>query len=135
METLKVISGVAGLVLLVVGIVNAVLMGEVMGRKGAQKNYRSLHKLLGRMFAVISILLFIFMIPRAAHFGQFPAYAVFHATAGICLIVLVAAKYLIAARYKSFTGALPVYGVALLSLTCIVVFLSSIHGVAERVFG
>jgi hypothetical protein len=135
MEALQAVIGTAGLGLLILGIINTALMCEVLGRKGGSKNHRSTHRWLGRIFLVITLVLFVYMFPRAAHFGKFPTFAVFHAVAGMALGVLVVAKYLIAVRYKSYVSSLPTFGFAILLITFIVIFLSSLHGIAERLFG
>ena len=135
MEALRVVSGIAGLGLLVLGIINTVLMCEVLGRKGGSKSHRSTHRRLGQLFLVITLVLFVYMFPRAAHFGQFPTYAVFHAVAGMALAVLVVAKFLIVVRYKSYMDSLPIFGFTILLITFVLIFLSSLYNIAARLFG
>lgn len=134
MEALRIVSGIAGLGLLGLGIINALLMCEVLGRRGGSGSHRSAHRWLGRLFLVITLVLFAYMFPRVAHLGQFPTYAVFHAVAGMALAVLVVTKYLIVVRYKSYMSSLPTYGFIIIFTTFIVIFLSSLHDIAERLF-
>ncbi len=135
METVRMLGAIVGIVLLALGIVNTVLMCEVLGRKGAPNSYRLIHRWLGRIFVVAALGTFIYMFPRAAHLGQFPPHAVFHAFAGLALVPLVIAKYLVAARYRSFSVTMLGLGFAILTCLFIAIMLASGHAVAEKIFG
>ena len=75
MESLQVITGTIGLVLLVLGIIATVAICEVLGRKGGgSNNLRAIHRWTGRLFIVIALGLFVYMFPRAAHLDQFLKY-------------------------------------------------------------
>jgi hypothetical protein len=134
MEALQVVTGIIGLVLLVLGIIATIAICEVLGRKGGSNNLRAIHRWTGRLFMVIALGLFVYMFPRAAHLSQFPTHAVFHAVAGMILVPLIIAKYLIVVRYKSYMNSLPVYGFSILLITFVVIYLSSFHHIAERLF-
>ena len=134
MEVLQVVPGIAGLVLLVLAIIGTIAICEVLGRKVGSNNLRAIHRWTGRLFIVIALGLFVYMFPRAAHLGQFPTFAVFHAVAGIILVPLIIAKYLIVVRYKSYMSSLPTVGFSILLITFVVIYLSSIHHIAERLF-
>ncbi len=128
------LSVTLGIVLFLIGTANAVIMFEVLGRKGAPAGFRSLHRWLGRVFALGVIGFFIYMFPRAAHFGSFNAAQVCHAVLGTALVPLVVAKFLVARRYKAYWSSFPELGFVMLVVTFIAIVLTSGHEIAEKLF-
>ena len=128
------LSVTLGIVLFLIGTANTVIMFEVLGRKGTPGSFRSLHRRLGNVFALGVIGFFIYMFPRAAHFGSFNPIQTVHAVLGTALVPLIVAKFLVARRYKAYWGAFPELGFIMSVVTFIVILLSSGHEIAEKLF-
>jgi hypothetical protein len=126
-----VLISIVGVGLLVVGVVNAILMFEVLGGPKGAKSLREVHRWLGWIFVVVFVLFFIFMLPRAAHFGSFPVFAVLHAFVGMTLLPIVVAKPLVARRYKTYMGSMPELGFIILVGTFVLIMLSGGHMLIE----
>ena len=113
METLRRLSPVLGLVLLLIATVNSTAMFEVLGRRTGSKKLRSLHRVLGWVYLAGLAGFFAYMFPRGAEFDKFAPQAMFHAYTGLALVMLAAAKVLVARRYKAYAGALATWVSAL----------------------
>lgn len=137
MDIVQWISFISGLTLILLAIVNAALMFETLSRRGGNDGLRTLHVWFGRIFVLMVVALFIYMIPRISNIHHFSPYATAHAVLGLALLPLAVWKLLIARRYKSYKGALPALGFgimvatfAALTLTCghlIAAGLSHVH--------
>jgi|GEM_PF-2815670 len=123
-------DSIMGMALLLLGAVNTILIFEVLGRRGASDKLRLLHRWLGRIFAVSFLAFFVYMVPRVAHFANFPTHTVFHGVFGLALFPVVLGKVLIVKRYKNYMNSLPVLGFGILLLTFLVIGL----GAAPTVF-
>jgi len=135
METLHRLSPVLGIVLLLGAFAAAVAMFEVLGRRSGSKKLRSLHRVLGWVYVAGLAAFFIFMFPRGAELGKFSPQAMFHAYTALALVLLAAAKVLVARRYKAYAGALPTLGFATLACTFLVIMLTSGQWVAQLIVG
>ncbi|MFC1834009.1 DUF6529 family protein [Thermodesulfobacteriota bacterium] len=125
MEVLKWIGVLCGVSLMVLGIVNTLLMFETLGRRGAPGSLRSLHRWLGRIFVFVAVVMFVYMIPRIGHIGQFSVSETFHAVLGLALLPLIVWKILIVRRYKSYMGILPALGFTIMVVTFVAITLTS----------
>ncbi len=126
-----ILISILGVVLLVIGVVNTVLMFEVLGGPKGAKRLREIHRWVGWIFVVAFVLFFVFMLPRAAHLGSFPLFAVLHAFVGMTLLPIVIAKTLVARRYKSYMGYMPQLGFIILVGTFVIIMLSGGHMLIE----
>jgi hypothetical protein len=71
------------------------------------------------------------MIPRLANINNFSPYAAFHAVLGLSLLPLAVWKWLIARRYKSYMGAMPGLGFAIMVVTFAALMLTVGHFIAS----
>lgn len=131
MTLLKLISLYSGAGLMVLGIVNTLLMFEMLGRRGAPASLRTLHRWLGRIFVLMTVALFIYMTPRLAHINQFTPHATFHAVLGLTLVIMSIWKVLIVWRYKAYMGVMPAFGFTLMVVAFVALMLTSGHMIAE----
>ncbi|MFH0825227.1 MAG: hypothetical protein V2B18_20950 [Pseudomonadota bacterium] len=125
MQVLPLLGKTAGFIVLLAVIVNSIIMCEVLGRKGASERLRLLHRLIGRVTMIGFVLFFIGMVPRLALAPQLPVIYALHAVVGLALIPLVAAKFLVAGRYRHYWNGLPALGFAITAATVIVIMFSS----------
>jgi len=134
METLQRFSPFLGIALLLVATVNSFVMFEALGRKKGSQKLRSLHRVLGWIYVAGLALFFVYMFPRSAGFGKFTPQAMFHAYTGLALVMLAAAKVLVAKRYRAYAGALPSLGFSALLCTFLVIMLTSGEWLAQSLF-
>ena len=107
------------------GIVNSIVMFEVLGRKRGSSFLKSLHRWLGLFFTGIFTALFIYMLPRLAFFANVPVNYLFHGLIAVTVFVLLLAKLCVVRRYKSYTGSLPSLGFYVMLGTILVVLTSA----------
>lgn len=125
MEVLESIVILAAVCLAIVGVVNTLLMFEVLGRRHPSQTFRSLHKWLGWIFIAVTAVFFIFMIPKISHAQAFGPSTAFHAVFGLTLLPLIVWKPLIVRRYKAYMGILPVLGFTIMVVAFLVVALTA----------
>ena len=125
MEVLKSIGLILGVSLTALGIVNTLLMFETLGRRGAPGSLRALHGWLGRIFVFVAVALFVYMIPRIGHIGQFSLSETFHAVLALALLPMIVWKVLIVRRYKSYMGILLALGFTIMVITFVAVALTA----------
>ncbi len=116
----------AAIVTGVVGIVNAVIMFEVLGRKRGSDFLRSLHRWLGLFFTGIFTTLFIYMLPRLAFFANVPVNYVLHGLVAVVVFVVLLAKFFVVRRYKVYAVSLPALGFYVTLGTILVVLTSAV---------
>ncbi len=111
----------AGILLVILGIANVILMLESLGRKGGWDKFRILHRWTGRIFILIFIGMFALMLPRMQFFTNFPSYMLFHTLLAFALLPLVIGKYLLITRYKNYMGSAATLGVIVMIGTLLIV--------------
>ena len=107
------------------GIVNSIVMFEVLGRKRGSSFLKSLHRWLGLFFTGIFTALFIYMLPRLAFFANVPVNYLFHGLIAVTVFVLLLAKLCVVRRYRAYTGLLPSLGFYVMLGTILVVLTSA----------
>ncbi len=134
MGTVGLVQTILAILLLVIGVIACVLMLEVLGRPGRAEDpsgKRAVHRLLGRVFIVLYVIMFLWMLPKAAwHSVQNEPYssrAFAHVFLALSLVPLLAAKVATVRRYKALMQSTPLMGVLIASLTYLLVVLTAGH--------
>ena len=110
------------------------------GRSTAPRGWTRLHRLLGLAYVVIYLVLMWAMVPRLWEYQlELPARTVMHACMGVTIGVLLVTKISIIRWFQHFGKALPGLGLALLTATILLGFLSlpfaiRAHALTGRVF-
>ncbi len=136
MGTTSLIQTILGTLLTVIGIIAAVLMLEVLGRPGRAADpsgKRAVHRLLGRVFLALYVILFVWMLPKAAWYSAgnepYTARVFAHVFLALALIPLLAIKISIVRRYEAFLLYAPIPGLLIASFTYLVFLLTAGHQV------
>ncbi len=127
-------SIIMGALVALIGLINPLLMGEVLGRPNGSETLRGLHRWLGRLFVLGFLAFFVYMAPRAAYLSNFPVYEAMHAILGFTLLPLILAKYLASVRYKKYMNSLGTLGLTIAALVFTLICLSSGHILMEILF-
>ncbi|MEW6349163.1 MAG: hypothetical protein AB1646_08880 [Thermodesulfobacteriota bacterium] len=134
MGTVGLIQIVLAIVLVAIGVIAAVLMLEVLGRPGRAENpsgKRAIHRLLGWVFIVLYLIMFVWMLPKAAWYSEqnepYSSRAFAHIFLALSLVPLLVAKVATVRRYKAFMQSAPLMGVLIASLTYLLVALTAGH--------
>jgi hypothetical protein len=125
MALLDRLSPYLGVILMLIGIVNPILMYELLGRRAKSPSFRRVHRWLGWVFVAGFFGLFAYMLPRIAGLEKFPVFALLHAVVGLALVPFVMAKVLVARRYTAYASSMPWLGFLILVGTLIVIMLTA----------
>jgi len=121
--------------LVVIGIVNALVILEVLGRKGGRNSLRATHRWLGFCFVILFTGLFVYMVPRIAFFENVPVNFLVHGFTAIVVFSLLIVKLIIVRRYKLYMGSLPSIGLYLVIGTILIAMSSAGVALFKRISG
>jgi hypothetical protein len=121
--------------LVVIGIVNILVILEVLGRKGGKNSLRALHRWLGFCFVILFTGLFAYMVPRIAFFENIPVNFLVHGFTAIVVFSLLIVKLIIVRRYKLYMGSLPSIGLYLMIGTILIAMSSAGVALFKRISG
>ncbi len=132
MGTVGLVQTVLAILLVVIGVIAGVLMLEVLGRPGRAEDpsgKRAIHRLLGRVFIVLYVIMFLWMLPKAAWHSvenePYSSRAFAHVFLALSLVPLLVAKVATVRRYKAFMQSAPFMGVVIISVTYLLVALTA----------
>ncbi len=112
--------------LAIVGIINTIIILEVLGRRGgAPEILKSAHRWLGRLFMAMFTAFFIYMVPRIAFFENIPVNFLIHGFLGMTVFILLIIKFCVVRRYKGYMTALPSIGVYIMLGSVLIVMSSA----------
>jgi hypothetical protein len=121
--------------LVIIGIVNTLVILEVLGRKGGRNSLRVLHRWLGFCFVILFTGLFVYMVPRIAFFENIPVNFLVHGFTAIVVFSLLIVKLIIVRRYKLYMGSLPSIGLYLMIGTILIAMSSAGVALFKRISG
>ncbi|MGA8831472.1 MAG: DUF6529 family protein [Desulfomonilaceae bacterium] len=113
------------IILAVLGIVNTLLIVEILGRRGGPQIFKTAHRWLGRLFMILFSAFFVYMIPRIAFFENIPVNFLIHGFLGMAVFVFLIIKLCVVLRYKGYMTALPLMGLYIMLGTILIVMSSA----------
>jgi len=113
------------IILAVLGIVNTLLIVEILGHRGGPEILKSAHRWLGRLFMILFSAFFVYMIPRIAFFENTPVNFLIHGFLGMAVFVFLIIKLCVVRRYKGYMTALPLIGLYIMLGTILIVMSSA----------
>lgn len=113
------------IILAALGIVNTVVIAEILGRRGGPDIFKLAHRWLGRIFMVLFSAFFVYMIPRVAFFENTPVNFLIHGFLGMAVFITLIIKLCVVRRYKGYMMALPLIGVYIMLGTILIVISSA----------
>jgi hypothetical protein len=113
------------IILAALGIVNTVVIAEILGRRGGPDIFKLAHRWLGRIFMVLFSAFFVYMIQRVAFFENTPVNFLIHGFLGMAVFIALIIKLCVVRRYKGYMTALPLIGVYIMLGTILIVMSSA----------